>query len=296
MVGALSLSVFVAACADGDTPDDMVFGPPGSDTSAPSPETPPTAQTTRGDDGGGRGSSGDGDGGSRPESRPTRTTDPGGLAPSAGDVDDAGPVGSAGAVLLSPSSSSVVIEIDRSANGSLRADAAAVLGEELREHGGKQQILRGGDSQVPSKDIYSAADLRSITADHRATRSSTDRPSIYVLVLEGRFENERATGVAFSATAFAIFPDQLGGGLLGTQRAQFETAVLVHELGHLFGLVDLTGQGDFHEDPDHPGHSRNEGSVMYWAIEDVSLRTIFEGGPPTEFDRYDREEMARIRS
>lgn len=34
---------------------------------------------------------------------------------------------------------------------------------------------------------------------------------------------------------------------------------------------------------------------MFWAVEDVSVRNVFSGGPPTEFDGADEEEMARIR-
>lgn len=225
-----------------------------------------------------------------------RGTDAEGVAAAGAAVDDSGRLGSAGDVLLSPAMPRIAVEVDSSPDATLRADARAVLAEELREHGGKRSVAPGADSAVPGRPVYTAADLRRIAAEHRGTHSTADRPAIYVLVLEGRYEDERATGVAFLATAFAVFPEQISGGPLGINERTVETAVLVHELGHLFGLVDLTGLGAFHEDPEHPGHSRYEGSVMYWAVEDVSVINILRGGPPREFDEADEREMARIRS
>lgn len=218
-----------------------------------------------------------------------------GTAAASGAVDDDAALGSAGPVLLSPSVPEAVVEVDRSPGADLAVDPRAVVARALREHGGKTSVAAGADSEVPAKPVYTADDLRAITDRGRGSRSAPGRPAVYVLVLEGRYENERVTGVAFSATAFAVFPDQIGSGALGLDRTAYETSVVVHELGHLFGLVDLTGKGAFHEDPEHQGHSRNESSVMYWAVEDVSIANVFRGGPPQQFDAADREEMARIR-
>lgn len=220
----------------------------------------------------------------------------GGGSPAGGaGVNDQGPLGSAGQALLSPATPAVAVEVDRSPKARLEVDARRVVGEQLRKHGGKESIVDGGDGDAPAQEVYRAEDLRSITAKARQTHSKAGQPSIYILVLEGRYENDQVTGVAFSATAFAIFPGQISGGLLGTDPDAFETAVLVHELGHLFGLVNLTGQGGSHEDPKHPGHSSSDGSVMYWAVEDISISNVFRGGPPREFDAADRDEMSRIR-
>ncbi len=81
----------------------------------------------------------------------------------------------------------------------------------------------------------------------------------------------------------------------GAQVGAFERAVAVHELGHAFGLVNRTGVGAFHEDPGHPGHTGDESSVMYWAIESPSLTEIFGTGPPSGFTEADRREMDLVR-
>lgn len=179
------------------------------------------------------------------------TTAADGTASAGSAVDDNARVGSAGSALLSAQSPSVAVEVDRSPRAQLNVDPHSVLGEELRKHGRKRKVTAGSDGAVPAQDVYTADGVREISATAGQARSDKDRPSVYVLSLEGRYEDENVTGVAFAATSFAVFPDQIHGGLLGMNAEDFETAVLVHELGHLFGLVNLTGKGAVHEEPEH---------------------------------------------
>jgi hypothetical protein len=210
-------------------------------------------------------------------------------------VDDAGPVGSAARVLLSSGVGGAQIEVDLSEGQSLSATAREALASNLVEHGSKS-VSFTEDGTVESRAVYTAEDLAGLAAANRGTLSRDGTAGLYVMVLGGRFEDESAVGVAFSATAFAIFPERIRSALLaGAFYEGFETAVAVHELGHLFGLVNLTGKGAFHEDPQHPGHSNSDGSVMFWAVEDVSVGNVFRGGPPREFDEADRREMDAIR-
>ncbi|MGH2683845.1 MAG: hypothetical protein ACRDJP_00070 [Actinomycetota bacterium] len=215
----------------------------------------------------------------------------------AATFDDDGLLGSMSRAFLDGAVPGVVIEVDTTSGTALTSRARQALADALATHGRKQTVSSSGASTVPSADVYTLADLRRLSATHRATASSADRLSVYVLVLEGRFEIESVTGVAFEASSFALFPDTIGDGLLPAMNySHFEESVAVHELGHLFGLVDLTGQGAFHEDPEHPGHSASRQSVMYWAVEDVSIGNLFRGGPPTDFDAEDRRELDLIRS
>ena len=230
-------------------------------------------------------------GGSPATSAPSR-----GAEPTPVVVDDGGPLGSMGPAFLRADVPSVVLEVDGTQGRTLSARAAQAVGEVLADHGQKR-VRSGGVGTVPASDVYTVGDLRRLAAAHRTTRSSTEQLSVYVLVLDGRFEAEDATGVAFGASSFALFPETISGGLLPTMSySRFEQSVAVHELGHLFGLVNLTGRGGFHEDPDHPGHSASRSSVMFWAVEDVTVANLFRGGPPTEFDDGDIRELDLIRS
>ena len=72
--------------------------------------------------------------------------------------------------------------------------------------------------------------------------------------------------------------------------------MLTHEVGHLLALVSI-GYDSPHDrdDPDSPGHSTERGSVMYAAVEDISVASLLTGGPPDDFDRFDRDDLAGLR-
>lgn len=209
-------------------------------------------------------------------------------------ASDTGIPGGLGWALLGSSVSRAVVEVDYAGDADVSQQALDAIGKKLRDHGGKSVEWTGG-RELPEQDVYSRRDLLGLVENHRDRYSGDGAVALYVLVLPGRFEIEGAPGVAFHATAFALFPEQISGRLPPAADVEsFEEGTAVHELGHLFGLVNLTGQGGFHEDPDHPGHSADEGSPMHWAVESTTLLDVFSGGPPSEFTEADRREMEAI--
>lgn len=205
-------------------------------------------------------------------------------------------LGSLGWALLSPEVPNAVLEVDQLGGAALGREAIDALEQALRDHGLKQRIDVVTDEAEATDDVYTLEDLVSTSREHRNRSSGDDTVALHVLVLPGRFEVEGVPGAAFHATAIAVFPQEMERMLPpGAAIGAFETAVAIHELGHTFGLVNRTGEGGFHEDPDHPGHTGDEDSVMYWAIESPSLAQIFNSGPPSNFNEADRREMERIR-
>jgi len=90
-------------------------------------------------------------------------------------------------------------------------------------------------------------------------------------------------------------PDLMAYSITTKSPDVIEDACTMHESGHLLGLVDLvlnTGR----QDPEHPGHSRNRQSVMYYAVESGLVAQLLGGPPPTEFDDADRADLATIRA
>ena len=205
-------------------------------------------------------------------------------------------VGSLGWALLSPDVPNAVLEIDQLGGATLTDEAIGALEKALREHGGKQTVDIVRSEPEASRDVYSLQDLVDTSQEHRDRSSGDGTVAVHVLVLPGRFEAEGVPGAAFHATAVALFPGEIERRLPGgAALSSFESAVAVHELGHAFGLVNRTGVGEFHEDPERPGHSGDADSVMYWAIESPSLSEVFGSGPPTTFTEDDRREMEQIR-
>lgn len=218
-------------------------------------------------------------------------------------VDDLGGVGANGRALLRPDRPAVVIEVDTQEDTT--ADRAALdhLVDELGRYADKPGGIRfeGGNSFASDRRSWSGTDIRAVAEANRSTRSSDDAVSLYLVYVRGEFtsggESTNAIGVATNASEIALFPEAWSGlgGLLGGSRA-IERAVLVHELGHALGLVNLTYTSPIdHEDPDYPGHSRNEGSVMYWAVETSLIGQVFSGPPPDRFDDADATDLQGLR-
>lgn len=204
-------------------------------------------------------------------------------------------MGSLGWALLSPEVTTAVVEIDQLGGATLSQEAVDALQQALRGHGGKQTVDLVRDEAPSSKDVYSLQDLVDTAQEHRDRHSEDGTVALHVLVLPGRFQAEGVPGAAFHATTIAVFPQEIARLLPpGVEEGAFQRAVVVHELGHTFGLVNRTGVGEDHEDPDHPGHTADEDSVMYWAVESPSLAQLFGSGPPSEFTEADRSEMQRI--
>ncbi|MAC28211.1 MAG: hypothetical protein CMH59_17325 [Myxococcales bacterium] len=100
--------------------------------------------------------------------------------------------------------------------------------------------------------------------------------TLQLLYVDGRFRVDGVLGVALSRRSLVVFRETVQavcegrGGLLGADAAcrVAEGTVLLHETGHVLGLVNagLPMQSD-HEDPEHPGHDVDPNCVMYWAYE-----------------------------
>jgi hypothetical protein len=135
---------------------------------------------------------------------------------------------------------------------------------------------------------------------HRRTHNSLGRASIYLLFVDGHSEHEGAIGMALDSSSAVIFEQSVRDAASALITAQeIERSVMIHEVGHLLALVNLTYRSPRdHEDPNHPGHSNDPKSVMYWAIDNIGVATLLEGqtSPPTTFDADDLADLADLRA
>ena len=147
---------------------------------------------------------------------------------------------------------------------------------------------------------WSADEVRDARWKHGGDAMGSSTLNWYFLFPKGTYDDASVLGVAVDASTVAVFRDSIDDSVnfLGRPSAdEIERAVTVHEAGHLLGLVNLVYQSPIdHEDPDHPGHSSNEDSVMYWAIESNSIGNVFSGNIPDEFDADDKSDLAGMAS
>ena len=172
----------------------------------------------------------------------------------------------------------------------------AILQRELEKPSG---ITFVDGAQLPdNKSSYSLNDLTGLEARYRKLHSGGDTVTVWIAALNGAYAGGGSTlGLSFRATAFVLFEDQIQQAAnVFVSSAAIERSVITHEVGHLLGLINIGYHSRYdHEDPQHPHHSKYQTSVMYWAVEDTSISTILRGGPPDDFDQYDRADLALLR-
>lgn len=227
-----------------------------------------------------------------PTSSPVGTSAP---PPTAGPrtVPTVGPVGSFGPWYLRPdAASSIVLEVRSQSGAEPTAATVEAVRSVLAGVSGKQVTTAGG-SVTGGARAWTPEGIRA-EADRAGPPQRADAAVLTLLFVGGQLaDGDQALGVAVRSDVAAIFSDKIdeAAGPL-TSRSRVEEAVSVHEVGHLLGLVDLvldTGR----QDPEHPGHSRNRDSVMYYAVESTLVGSLLGGGPPT---RFDDDDLADLRS
>ena len=284
----LALAVLVACGGDDDASTTSTSGGAGVSTTA----TDATAATNGGGSSATAGGA-PGTGGTTDGAPPTSRTTP----PAPGTVDPGG-VGDLATALLRPGHGNrVVVEVRAQPGAEPRtANLNHLLGV-LRQVSGKTVVLDGVDPLPGGAQGWTAGSIARAADGAAAHAQGGTQVVLRLLFVHGTYEGDDSVlGVSVRGDVAAVFSDRVdGAGGLLVAPSVVEDAVTMHEAGHLLGLVDLvvdTGR----DDPDHPGHSTNEASVMYWAVESDLVGQVLGGGVPTELDAQDRADLARIRA
>lgn len=289
-VAVLLAAVAMTACA-ADDPGDTSAGPEGSSTTTTIAGDPDGTGTVPG---GGPAATSPG-GGTAPGGGPPETTpgDPVTTIPAA--TPDPGPVGAFARFFLATSeSASLVVEVlvqagAEPASGTVDHVVGAIDDVADKAVSISRAAIPGGAREWTASSLIEAAEAA-------GGAQSRDAARLRLLFVRGSLEGDDGVlGVAVRSDVAAVFVDKIAssGGVLGDSTAA-EKAVTLHEVGHILGLVDLvleTGRAD----PEHPGHSPNRESVMYWAVESTLVGQVLGEHPPVDFDAADRADLIRIR-
>ncbi len=118
--------------------------------------------------------------------------------------------------------------------------------------------------------ILSRKQVDGIRRSNRTIYTKKNQIAVYILYTNGRFENPYILGHAFRNTSIVIYgkvvKDNENVSSFPTQTT-IESTLLLHEMGHLLGLVnkDSQMQAD-HADTAHEAHCMNPECFMYWSI------------------------------
>jgi hypothetical protein len=199
--------------------------------------------------------------------------------------------------LLQPQAAGTdVLEVEYQTTASPDAHALDHVRSTLGSVSGKTtnvtRVPVGGGAQD-----WSSSQLRALADQSTQQQQGHGQAVIHVLYLHGTYGGDTSVlGITVRADVIAVFKDQVASAATFVAGpATIEDAVIMHEVGHVLGLVDLvlhTGRAD----PAHPGHSTNQQSVMYWAVDSDLFSQVLNGPPPVDYDRADLADLATIRS
>ncbi|HET6403849.1 MAG TPA: hypothetical protein VFH78_04325 [Candidatus Thermoplasmatota archaeon] len=202
----------------------------------------------------------------------------------------------------------LVVEIDHAPGRQPSTAAREHLVQELRNVTSKTRVSVKLEATLPDEGNkrWTAEELVALEKATRTTQHAAPVAVLHVLYPAGEYQNASVAGVTIGGTVMGpvvVFLDTIdklqspvGPITLPRQaRDEIERATLLHEAGHAMGLVNngLPMVRD-HEDPSHPGHSRNPNSVMYWQVDSLAgirQALLDDGTIPAYFDADDRADM-----
>ena len=201
-------------------------------------------------------------------------------------------------ILQSDKYSRLHIEIDYDTEYAPDSDAVDLLKQRIKETTDKTSISVSQNSFGSTDSSYSLEEILDIEKAQRERYKSGNTFIIHILYLNGEYQdNDQTLGLAYKGSSFVIFKEKIeDAAFLLISAEDIEKSVLVHEYGHLVALVNNGYESPHdHEDPDHPNHSNNDESVMYWAIESQDIANQIDGEPPNNFDSDDLDDLRLMR-
>lgn len=155
----------------------------------------------------------------------------------------------------------------------------AFLVQHLKKPRGVQILIK---EIAPASDtVLTRNEVDSLRRANRVISNKKGQIAVYIMYTNGQFHNKYILGQAFRNTTIIIYGKSLKNRLnvFETSRSEIlETELLLHEFGHLLGLVNKgSSMTTPHDDPLREAHCKNENCVMYAVTDrnqDVPMRNI----------------------
>ncbi|MEX0720741.1 MAG: hypothetical protein WD059_08750 [Balneolaceae bacterium] len=187
---------------------------------------------------------------------------------------------SANDFMSSENFSKVVIEIDYMPGYAPNERALDSLQAFLEQRLNKTSItiLEPSEISAAGQNTYTANEIRNLEQQHRNQFTEDETLAAYMIIVDGRFEQNNVLGIAYYNTSNAFFGvayEDATSGFGAPSRYRTEAISFRHEFGHLLGLVGIPNSGTDmqrdHKDAEHGSHCNDNSCLMYWAMERPDL-------------------------
>lgn len=203
--------------------------------------------------------------------------------------------------LITNERSEWLIEIDYVQGHRPSSQAISLLEDRLHSLVKKDTIRVIVDDVIPSQGAdQEIRDFESLKRLHKDKENDGDTVVTYVLYVNGNSAQDTSQGsvlgLAYSHNTIVMFDETINNAAnLRFSSTAIEEAVLVHEFGHILGLVnngiDMVNPHEGRDSDGKPNrHSDNTASVMTPAVETTDILNLI-GGLPTDFDSDDRADI-----
>ncbi len=150
---------------------------------------------------------------------------------------------------------------------------AQFLGQHTFKPDGVNISLRAVASS--NKAPFTIEEIAQIERDERTVYNAGDEIAVFIYVADGSNENDAnnkvVLGSAFRNTSMVLYGktiNTIANNSNSADKSNIEAAVLNHEFGHLFGLVDVGSPMQVnHEDSENEAHCNVDGCLMTSSIE-----------------------------
>lgn len=185
--------------------------------------------------------------------------------------------------------------------------AAERLGAVLEKPDGLEWTADETISSRGADHVWTFEELETLADETFDLEVDDGTAKIHVIYVDGSYENENVLGVAWANRHLVMFSGTLESScdrpLVGESLCEVaESSVLLHELGHVVGLVDNgVEMVEPHADEEHGAHDESDECVMYWAYEgvgviDVLASRLTGSSPELDFGPNCKADLAAVAS
>lgn len=191
----------------------------------------------------------------------------------------------------------LVVEVQFMPGAEPTSESLSNLREFLEERLHKSSVDILDPTEIPSgeQESYTADEVRDLEEEHREVYSEDNTLALYAIILDGEFSQGNVLGIAYYNTSMAIFNEtvrSVSGGVGQPSGTAVESTVLLHEAGHLMGLVNngVDPQSE-HHDEENGAHCTEDDCLMYFAVRTTDFFANLFGGTVPELSEFCIEDL-----